>query len=192
MATFPGTWALCGGWAVDAWVGRPTREHHDVEVALFEEDQRTLFERLCGWGLIGHDDHVADDSTEPWEGRRLELPAHVHARSPDGFEPEFHLNERAGGDWVLERRPHVALPIRRAIARSAWGLPTVAPEVALYYKALPPTWRNLPRSAPRAHDERDLRTLLPLLAADRREWLRDTVALVDADHPWVKRLSRAP
>ena len=39
MGTLGRPWALCGGWAVDAWLGRVTREHLDVDLSVFEEDQ---------------------------------------------------------------------------------------------------------------------------------------------------------
>lgn len=32
-------WAICGGWAIDLWLDRPVREHADVDVAVFREDQ---------------------------------------------------------------------------------------------------------------------------------------------------------
>jgi hypothetical protein len=46
MSSFPAPWALCGGWAIDAWLGRQTREHGDVDVSVFLQDQRALFEHL--------------------------------------------------------------------------------------------------------------------------------------------------
>ena len=38
---------------------------------------------FAGWQLIAHDSNVADDTSEPWDGRGLVSPAHIHARSPD-------------------------------------------------------------------------------------------------------------
>ena len=86
MSAFPAPWALCGGWAIDAWLGRQTRDHGDVDICVFIQDQRALFDHLAGWQLIGHDNHVDDDSSEPWDGRQLCHPAHIHARS-DGAAP---------------------------------------------------------------------------------------------------------
>ncbi len=45
-------WFLCGGWAVDAWVGQQTRDHWDVDIAIFHDDQRAIFEHFAGWALI--------------------------------------------------------------------------------------------------------------------------------------------
>ena len=71
-------WFLCGGWASDAWLGRQTREHGDVDIAVLHHDQRAIFEHLAGWALVAHDPNVADNTTESWNGRHLDLPAHIH------------------------------------------------------------------------------------------------------------------
>jgi hypothetical protein len=147
MSTFEPRWFLCGGWALDAWFGRQTRDHADVDIAVFQDDQRALFDHLAGWRLIAHDPDVAGDTTEPWGGRHLDLPAHIHCRpsgaapaAPEtgrgpGFNLEVLLNERSGRDWVFSREPHVTMPLRLCARQSGWGLPTLVPEVLLFYKA---------------------------------------------------------
>jgi hypothetical protein len=51
MADFGPPWALCGSWAVDAWLGKTTRSHEDVDVSIREEHQtggsRRSFRRSC-------------------------------------------------------------------------------------------------------------------------------------------------
>ncbi|MFB4283322.1 nucleotidyltransferase domain-containing protein [Nonomuraea sp. MTCD27] len=41
---FRPAWFLCGGWAADAWLGRQTRDHCDVDIAVFHPDQHAIFE----------------------------------------------------------------------------------------------------------------------------------------------------
>jgi hypothetical protein len=170
-----------------------TREHHDVDVAVFHEDQRALFAHLRlnlpGARPVGHDDLVASDTDETWDGRTLSMPAHVHTRSPGGFEPEFHLNDRAGDSWVVRRDPPITMPLDAAVVPSAWGVPVVSPEVALYYKAVPPMWRGAPPDPPRPHDDEDLRALAPLLRPRARGWLSNALSLARPDHPWRATLS---
>jgi hypothetical protein len=37
-------WFVVGGWALDLFLGRETRSHKDIDIAIFREDQReTLF-----------------------------------------------------------------------------------------------------------------------------------------------------
>jgi Aminoglycoside-2''-adenylyltransferase len=175
MATFRPTWCLCGGWAVDAWVGDQRRDHKDVDIAIFQEDQRAIFDHLAGWQLVGHDRHVADNTSELWDGRRrLDLPAHIHARHGDGVLPsrldgaaeqgfslEIVLNERANGYWILSRELDIALPIGQCIRESPWGLPTLVPEVVLFYKAT--AYFKGPESL-RPEDEITSRLFCPSLA----------------------------
>jgi hypothetical protein len=144
MSTFPAPWALCGGWAIDTWLGHPTRNHGDVDISVFHDDQCALFEHLSpDWQLIAHDPNVPDATTDPWTGRQLDLPAHVHARRPgagrplgealnpaeDGFGLDIELGERAGERWVLSREPYVTVPLSTSVAMSPWRIPTLTPEV---------------------------------------------------------------
>ncbi len=190
MATYRGAWSICGGWAVDAWLGRLTRDHADVDIAVFQGDERALLDHLAGWQLIAHDANVDGGTSELWDGRRLDLPAHIHGRLSDerlpdrvdaateqGFGLDIQLSERSGADWVFSREPRVTMPLRRAVVQSAWGLPTLAPEALLFYKA----------GDLRRRDKLDFLALLPHLTAEQRGWLRDAVSLVG--HPWLAQLS---
>lgn len=193
MAGFSAPWALCGGWAVDAWLGRTSREHGDVDVSVFVQDQRALFEHLKGWQLLAHDPAWAPgNNDEWWDGeRRLSASTHIHSRSPDrtgpmpkngiatdedGFHVEFYLDDRDGGDWVLYPEPRVAVPIERAVLESPWRMPIASPEVLLFFKS-----RDL-----RRRDKADFAALLPVLTPDQRAWLLDAIARLG--HPWESQL----
>lgn len=192
MATFHARWALCGGWAVDAWLGKQTRDHGDIDISVFEDDQRALFDHLTGWDLIAHDDQVAGDTSERWDGRWLKCPAHIHGRGPgandgmpdrldgpaqQGFGLDIQIDKRSGSEWVMRREPRVCLPLRRSDAQSPWGVPAAAPEVILFYKS-----RGL-----RRRDHADFTALLPNLTDEQRDWLRDAIARVG--HPWLGQLA---
>lgn len=191
MSSYPAPWALCGGWAVDAWLGRRTREHGDVDIAVFVQDQAALLEHLGGWQLVVHDASFSSDTNEPWQGRPLELPAHIHARRdtgedlpeqrpllPDqGFVLDIQFNDRSGDDWILSRESRISVPLRRCVQRLASGPPAVVPEVLLFFKA-----QDL-----RRRDKLDFQTLLPHLSAKQRQWLRD--ALARGGHPWLSQLA---
>ncbi|HYM16069.1 MAG TPA: hypothetical protein VEZ14_10965 [Dehalococcoidia bacterium] len=191
MSSFPAPWALCGGWAVDAWLGRKTREHVDVDIAVFVQDQAGLLQHLRAWQLVAHDARWSGDTNEPWRGRPLEVPAHIHARLdtgedlpkdgpllPDrGFVLDIQFNDRSAGDWILWREPRLSIPLRQSVRQRVGGPPMVVPEVLLFYKA-----QDL-----RRRDKADFQALLPLLGDEQREWLRHAIALVG--HPWLPRLS---
>jgi Aminoglycoside-2''-adenylyltransferase len=200
---FDPPWFLCGGWAADAWLGQQTRHHGDVDIAVFRHDQYAIFEHLSGWAMVGHDPNVADDTAEPWNGRHLDLPAHIHVpgrRSPlatsttathAALEIEFLLADRSDDHWILNREAHIAVPLDRGIRQSPWGLQTAAPEAVLFYKAsghLTAAEVEGGGSVLRPRDEQDFHALLPALNHPQRSWLRESLARVQPEHPWLAHL----
>ena len=191
MSAFRAPWALCGGWAIEAWLGRHTREHVDVDIAVFIQDQQALLDHLAGWQLVAHDAEVDDGTAQAWHGRPLNVPGHLHGRLntgeglPDrvdaatdqGFSLDIQLNDRSGDEWILSRQPRISLPLRDGVQQSPWGLPTVVPEVLLFFKAC----------ELRRRDKLDFLALLPHLTQEQRDWLRSAISLVG--HPWLSQLS---
>ena len=59
------------------------------------------------------------------------------------------------------------------------GIRYLNPEIGLLFKAV----------QRRRKDDRDLDRCLPLLSADARAWLRDSVARLYPDHAWLALLS---
>jgi hypothetical protein len=192
-------WFLSGGWAADAWLGRPTREHGDVDITVFHEDQRAVFEHLAGWALVAHDPNVPDDTTEQWSGRHLDLPGHIHVPTSTGdlstsptlthaaYEFEFLLNQRAGSTWVLNPEAGITLAVDVSTGLSAWGVPTAPPEVVIFFKAgAHLTGAELDAAgAPRPRDEQDFHALLGTLTDAARAWLHRSIAAVRPQHPWL-------
>lgn len=50
MVGFERPWVICGRWALDLWLGRVTRAHKDVDVAVLRHDQIRLQRYLLGKG----------------------------------------------------------------------------------------------------------------------------------------------
>jgi len=179
LESFRRPWWVAGGWAIDLLVERETRAHEDVEVAILREDQGALRDHLRGWRL----ERVARGSPTriPWaDGEWIGPPDHeVHARSPDGtFELEILLNEGEGPTWRFRRDPRITRPLALAGMRTADGVPFLAPEIVLLYKA----------KEPRERDLHDFRVARGALDEDRRAWLRDALAAVHPGHPWIREL----
>ena len=171
-------WAVAGGWAVDLFLGCQTREHADLDVAIWRADQHGLRAALApNWVAV-----VADNGVlRPWASDEwLPLPIHeIHARSliRGGDSLELLLNERDDSAWIYRRDSHVRRELDRAVlVREA--IPFLAPEIALLYKS----------KAPRPTDEADFRAALPKLTAEPRAWLRRAIARSSSDHPWTMEL----
>jgi hypothetical protein len=50
MRGFKQSWFVAGGWAIDLFLGKATRSHQDIEIAIFRKDQTCiarLFRRLA-------------------------------------------------------------------------------------------------------------------------------------------------
>ena len=178
MSDFGPSWALCGGWAVDAWLGEETREHGDVDLTIFHDDQRAIFEYFGeGWLLNGHDE-LDDDGTQPWDGRLLGFPSHIHAYSDDGLNLDIQLNRQSGDHWVFAASSEVRKPVKECIRQSLFGLPTLVPEVVLFYKA--------DDDQVRPQDEADFRALAPTVTGAPREWLLNALMTVNPDSELVR------
>jgi hypothetical protein len=180
LAGLDAPWWIAGGWAVDLALGRPTRAHADIDIAVARRDQRALAEALADWDI-----HVAAGGVlTPWRpgdwlegGRRHQFWARPE---PDAdWALEILLEESDGEDWVYRRDGRVRLPFARLGRRAPGGAPYLAPEVVLLFKANQP---ELPKNAA------DFETLLPRLDRAARVWLADALQAAHPVCPWLTRL----
>src|SRR5215212_931254 len=51
MPDFNAPWWVAGGWALDLWMERESRPHHDVDIAILRDDQQKLYRSLRRWEL---------------------------------------------------------------------------------------------------------------------------------------------
>ncbi len=180
MSTFPGTWLVVGGWAVDLFIGQPTRDHDDVDIGLARPDQVAARRLLPGWRYEKVVPRGTELKREPWlEEEWLELPVHeIHAHSPMGGHVEFLLLERRGDEWVYRRDPRVTLAWDLLSVESRLGVTVLSPEVVLLFKA----------TGRRARDQADFDALLPRLADHQRTWLREALGIAHPGHRWLREL----
>ena len=161
-ATAP--WWISGGWALDLFAGHQTRQHHDVDVGLLRRDQAVLHEVLPTWDL-----HCADPpgTLRPWPvGEWLDLRVHDIWARPTPTSPwqlQFMFNEADGDDWVFRRDPSIRRPLVEVIRHTSDGVPYLAPEVQLLFKA----------ARKRERDVADWDVMVPLLDDSAREWLAE-------------------
>ena len=44
-------WWIAGGWAIDLFLGKKSRDHLDIDVLIFRKDQMIIHKHLKGWEL---------------------------------------------------------------------------------------------------------------------------------------------
>ncbi|MCL8011584.1 amino acid transporter [Streptomyces sp. AS02] len=172
-------WWVAGGLAIELAVGQRIRPHGDIDVLLLRRDQRVAQRALAGWQWWAAD---PPGSLRPWVSGEV-LPRGVHdiwcrPGLADPWRIQIMLDESHGQEWVSWRDPRVRRPIGALGMTTAEGVPFLAPEVQLYYKA----------KAPRPKDEEDFDAALPVLTDQQRQWLVDAISLTYGAHPWAGRL----
>jgi hypothetical protein len=174
-------WAFAAGWALELFLkekgGVGSREHEDIEIAVaitgFAAIQKALepyeFDVVGAgqkWAISDHRAFVQTHQT--W----LRDPA-TGVYVLDVFR-ETHDRDV----WICRRDQTIRRPYAEAIRRTNDGLPYLAPEIVLLFKA---RWS-------RPKDEDDLNRVLPLLDAPARRWLRQALERVHPGHAWIARV----
>ena len=177
MSGFNKTWFFAGGWAIDLFIGRETRHHQDIEIALFRKDQLNLKEYLIEWDFK----KVVKGRFYTWENEFLELPVHeIHAlKKSNGDKLEVLLNETMDYDWKFRRDLRISYPLNSVWSYSDTGIPYLKPEIVLLYKV-----KNT-----RDKDDQDFRTILGSLDNERKEWLWYAIQLHEPEHEWLQFLT---
>ncbi|WP_411072962.1 nucleotidyltransferase domain-containing protein [Streptomyces sp. cmx-4-25] len=178
-ADFP--WWIAGGYAIELAVGRELRAHGDLDVLVLRRDRALVRGLLADWDL-----YVADPPGQgelrPWRpGEVLQQPLHdIWCRhTPKApWSVQLMLDEAEDTQWVSRRDPAVRLPIDQLGRTTETGIPYLAPEVQLFYKA----------KATRDKDETDFEAVLPLLDAPARAWLADAIKAIAPGHHWLRRI----
>ncbi len=166
-------WAFAAGWAIDLFLGGAPRAHDDLEIAIgrasFPAVQAALPE--LEWFVVG------DGGAWPLP----DAPAEPHQtwgreRTTGLWRLDVFREPWSGSTWVCRRDPGLRRPVADAIDRTAGGVPYLAPEIVLLFKA----------KAAREKDELDLVRALPLLGRARRDWLAAALRLVHPGHHWIE------
>lgn len=187
-------WWIAGGWAIDLAVGKPSRDHHDIDVMVLERDEHALRSSLDGVEfrlIVGPGEYE-----QPWPlGQRLIAgPDRIRLISPQLPMPtEVICGAAVGRNWIYHRgRPGATTRALDKITQYRGQIPYLAPEVVLATKFLDN----------RDKDEADFNTAAPYLDPDQRQWLIQSMtqrwrsarrragdeASDGTDHPWIQHL----
>jgi hypothetical protein len=177
-------WWIAGGWAIDLFLGRQTREHEDSDVQILRRDQRAVRVLFGTWDMQAAPPPPRDEAW-PFRSWRLgeELAANIHDVwcRPTPTQPwalQLMIADTRDDSWLFRREPTIVRPVSTMGCSTADGIPYLAPEIQLLYKA-----KGL-----RPKDEADFAQVLPALDQERRQWLRTALAKTHPNHPWLDRL----
>ncbi|CAG0936921.1 hypothetical protein TFLX_05818 [Thermoflexales bacterium] len=176
-------WAVSSGWAVDLYLGRVTRVHRDVDVAVSRSEQLALHQHLTnrGWKLLT----PFESKLEPWPAHMLlELPRHQVLALRDGTFMDCLLSDLTNGLWHYRRDPAVVRQLDRAVLSTAQGIPFLAPELVLLFKS-----KNTSNQKERSQDQFDFEAAFAHLEPERRAWLRWALLATNPEHPWIEQLT---
>jgi hypothetical protein len=166
------TWCVAGGWALDLFLGRQTREHRDLEIAVPDDRFADIARRFpdCEFHVAG-DGQVVPLSDE---AMRAHHQTWARERATGAWRFDVFREPHEGDIWIFRRDARIRCPYAQIIEHDADGIPYLAPEVVLLFKA----------KAARDKDQLDLQAVLPLLGTDRRAWLQDALDLIHPNHEW--------
>jgi hypothetical protein len=172
-------WYVAGGWALDLWHGRETREHGDIEIAVPRADFGAIRDALGAYtfDVVG-------------SGRRWPLSDHeadaayfqTWLRDPESgvYHAEVFRDPHDGDVWIFRREARIRLPYAEIVAHDAHGVPYLSPHLALLFAA---------KSSALPKHEFDFVTALPALTVEQRAWLLDALRVVHPGHAWLGRLA---
>ena len=173
-------WWVAGGQAIDLFVGYQTRPHGDTDVLIRRGDQLVVQAHLAGWDL-----HRATyPGLTSWQtGVYLDSPLNDIwcRRSPDApWSLQLMLLDTQGDEWVFKRDRTIGGPLTKIGRQTSSGIPYLAPEIQLLYKA---------KSETLDKDQADFEVAAPHLTKRASRWLLNCLEKRFPDgHPWIRAL----
>jgi len=196
-------YAICGGFAIELFLGREIRSHGDIDVSLYwnERDKTVLYMlqagwqiyEMCGGGMAHRITSVYDQRREKRnlfcmkEGcalvklsalREINMFAvdfdHSGQKKLDFIE--FLFNDKTEAGFSYARNPQITRPLAQAI-QSREGVPYLAPELVLLYKST-----DIAREGYR----QDFDEARGHMTREQLDWLQNALRVMNPlGHPWM-------
>jgi hypothetical protein len=172
LAGVPARWCVAAGWAVDLFLGEQTREHEDLEIAVPAADFQLISKVFAGYEF----DVVGAGRRWPRESPAFDLLHQTWLREPATgvYRLDVFRDEHEADTWICRRDRSIRRPYAEIIHHTAEGIPFLAPDVVLLFKA----------KHVRPKDQVDFEHVLPRLSGEQRSWLRSSLDRVHPGHMW--------
>ncbi|MFJ1933231.1 nucleotidyltransferase domain-containing protein [Kitasatospora sp. NPDC088160] len=167
-------WCVAAGWALDLFRGGQARAHGDIEIAIPAASFPEVRSRFPGYVFD------AVGSGRIWEDAAPGVLAATHQtwlRDPatGDYLLDVFREPHDGDVWICRRDERIRFPYGDIIRHTAGGIPYLAPELVLLFKA-----KHLRRK-----DQADFDTTVPLMTPAQRGTLAELLARVHPGHPWL-------
>jgi len=170
-------WCVVGGWSIDLWLGRETRSHDDLEIAILRGDLRRVRAHLRDYEFrcVGDGEARAlAAGVDPPPDRYQNWVFDRHAYE---WRLDVMMEYGDSDTWVFRRDQSIRAP-RPSMVETRDGIALLKPHGALLYKAK--------RAEPK--DRHDFDACVPLLDEKDRAWLTDMLARIHPGHAWLATL----
>ena len=182
MSAVDAPWWIAGGWAIDLFVGAQTRAHKDLDVGVRRADARRIVAALPGWEFFEAKDGLLSRLALGAEPRTVVNSLWGRRAGAPHWSLELMLDDSDERDWIFRREPSIRRSFEAVLRVTPDGTRYLAPEIQLLYKA-----RDL-----RPEDRSDFEHAAPRLESVAAGWLRDCLASLYPQHPWLAALAQKP
>lgn len=167
-------WYVAGGWAVDLFHGRQTREHGDLEIAVPAPDFGAVRDALPGYTF----EVAGSGLLWPLASPAFDLMHQVWVSDPatGAYRLDIFREPQRDGMWVCRRDQGIEMPYQQIIRRTPDGIPYLVPEIALLFKA---------KHSALAKNQADFDASLALLDDAALGWLERALQRVHPGHAWT-------
>ena len=171
---YKGKWMIAGGWAIDLFLNKQTRNHSDIEIAIPRNEQLAIKSYLAYWRL----GYIKSAKTIPWiKDDFLELPIHEIYGIYGEEKIEILLNEFDEKKWRYRRNLKIEYPSEKAIITSKLNIPILCPEIVLLYKS----------KSYRKKDENDFLNSIEMIDSKNLKWLCEAIQKTHGiNHQWIE------
>ena len=170
-------WCVAAGWALELFRGKQTREHGDIEIAIPAADFPEVRDRFPGYAFD------AVGSGRIWEDATPDVLAATHqtwVRDPatGNYLLDVFREPHDGETWICRHDETIRLPYSEIIRHTPDGVPYLAPELVLLFKA----------KHARPKDQADFDGTVPYLTSAQRATLAGLLARAHPGHRWIAEL----
>ena len=213
-------WCVCGGYAIDLFVGHNTRPHQSIDVAVFWQDKKKIIDFMlgagwrvfeaCGGGSIREVLESTDFTTDKRNlfcmikdnnhYRLTSIGSDMYQFAMDHKEQsrldciEFLFSQKQDDDFLYANNYAICRSMQDAVLTQE-GIPFLAPEIVLLYKSgyieyLDKEYEYALHLVSVAVN--DFNLLLPLLNNERKGWLKKALRTIYPNgHAWIRRIEKS-